>query len=426
MDIDTALNRARPKFPEPTPQVQAQHRAALDDAIRSAQPSGQDTADPRSPALDTGLLTLGPRTGPQITARSRGRRRAVLTAAAVVAAVSGVAGGWLLAGNRTPPGMLETGSSLSPTDDARLPGQAPAETGHEDQPAAPRSCGDQFPVSVDLAAGLTIVDGPLPGRTEGREGQLIKHWVGPGLSGELRWPQDPQEIYAPSEADGDGDAGRLNLGSNTDENRPGEVEIFATTAADGSTVSAESDKATVRLTYPRSASESGAGCGLLQIRFVADDDGEQALLFPTDRATVPATNDDQSIQSRTFYPRLVEPLITDQVTTTEAPTTIAACDAEGVPTTTGPGATPPRTDRTITNGGHHNSPAEALVDFVGRFGPSDPNQLTPSGYLELTNPDGSVSYAQGSGLPDRSYATLVTVSPSSGGWAVTHVLDSGC
>jgi hypothetical protein len=73
-------------------------------------------------------------------------------------------------------------------------------------------------------------------------------------------------------------------------------------------------------------------------------------------------------------------------------------------------------------GGAHPTPVEALQAFLAAPGHET---LARSGYVELVEPDGTVTY----GAPldgGDGYVTLVSVAPADAGWVVEGWRASGC
>lgn len=106
------------------------------------------------------------------------------------------------------------------------------------------------------------------------------------------------------------------------------------------------------------------------------------------------------------------------------------------------GIVSPSHSATVSDGPVYDTPKEALAAFLaetdGVF-PNPPTTLSMSAYVEPTKPDGSIGYGYTGGfeyggfdystdfdVTEWGLATLITVTETTGGWAVDSWKARGC
>jgi membrane peptidoglycan carboxypeptidase len=160
---------------------------------------------------------------------------------------------------------------------------------------------------------------------------------------------------------------------------------------------------------------SGAGVTGGRVSILAFARLHQAIADPT----TPLPPDAGTIQLHVEHPDLpVEPpLIIGAVAVDELPAVII-CSGGGADI-------PPNIGGPVTGTGTHTTPVAALEHFLSEAGYTP--QMTPTnGYIELTQPDGSISYAHQLDEELNSVVVLISLRAVENGWTVTHWEGSGC
>lgn len=258
------------------------------------------------------------------------------------------------------------------------------------------TCGTQFPLELEVRGTTSsMLSGPAPGRPPAGDGQLVRHWLRPDGSVELRWPATPAPLYG----EGVPPVATAVVGEVV---APGRSEIDVRRR--GSEVPASPDAFEPDVVVARSARglPVSAPCDVLELT-VATADGEwRSGLRPT-------AGDASSPYERVdLQPRILERRAVDA-----APATAVRCqgaDRSGTPPNRSGGP-----DRTMRGA----EPADVLLRFVAAM----PGSI-PSGYVELAEPDGSITYAvDASGI---GWTTILSVARDADGWYLEGWNSSGC
>lgn len=263
----------------------------------------------------------------------------------------------------------------------------------------PPVCGSALPATITVPGAIDgPVEGPAPGQPAAGEGELVVHWLRTDGAVEARWPAPVQPLYGER------------------------LEIADPTVASGG-MSAMEGSGRYELDL--------GGARNLDARFVGDVVVEDAVHQPApcDAILLTTTGDlpparltlQISPPGSEYQIELVDrnPIIVEQRPVDTAPTEAAACrgaDANGTP--------PNRygeADPTVRAA----EPAEVLRQFLA----GQPGSI-PSGFVELQEPDGTVTYAVDPSAihgGDGGWTTIVHVDRDvNGTWFLAGWTTSGC
>ena len=307
-------------------------------------------------------------------------RRVAVVAAVLVLVLVGAAGAAILLGRDDPARVV-----ASVRDEAGQP------------TAAPHRCDGDPALRVtvpDARRGAT--DGPAPGNPPLAAGQRAIHWSTAEGFVELRWPGRTQSIYD----DGASVISTLVASESVSAGRS-EIDVHpAPNATDPATtfdpdVIVERDAASPSPTAP---------CDLLELTVATNDGRWHAGLRP-----LPFDGELRQPAERVdLQPRIIERRAVDV-----APRAAISCqgsDQHGTPPNRAGGA-----DRSISG----DTPADVLLGYLAA-NPGAP----PSGYIEMAEPDGSITYAvDPSGI---GWTTLVFAARGGDVWYLEGWMASGC
>ncbi|HEX9968555.1 MAG TPA: hypothetical protein VGB03_00325, partial [Acidimicrobiales bacterium] len=258
------------------------------------------------------------------------------------------------------------------------------------------TCGTDLPLEIEVRGSTSaLLPGPAPGRPPAEDGQLVRHWLRPDGSVEFRWPATPAPLYG----DGAPSAPTAVVGGVA---FPGRSEIDV--RRPGSAVPTSPDAFEPDVVIARSARgiPVAAPCDVLELA-VATAEGEWRSGLRPNPAGISSP-----YETVDLHPRILERRTVDA-----APTTAVRCqgsDRSGTPPNRSGGP-----DRAMRG----PEPADVLLRFVAAM----PGTI-PSGYVELAEPDGSITYAvDASGI---GWTTILSVVRDADGWYLEGWTSSGC
>lgn len=425
MDLDAAIDQAKPSISGPSPEVVSQHRSRLTQAMQTTGSASVEAAVGASVELlvtDADVLPVQPLP----TSRPQGRRVLVGAIAAAtllfgvvtVYAISGRSGSVI--------GDVATDPSASPPssdESARAEEPStPSANAASDVDVVELVCGADLPFITDLPDGAKLVTGPLPGSPPASDGQLVRHWIGSTGSGEIRWPSDPRPLYGDPVDDGPPSA--LAISAPIEDGVTIDLHVVFPDSGSGDETNElvidDSVEPAVAFTTHGSTWPPGDGCESMQLRLLNEVGDETTMLTPVyvDPELLESPDGHPAVVSA--YLQSAQALITSQVETASLPPSPAPVSPCIVPDNAD--AIEP-IEAEVEATAYWKTPAEALQGFleVSEFA----TRLPHSGYAELTSPEGLVYVypaPNGSGL----YNALVTVDETPAGWKVTSIAKSGC
>lgn len=402
------------------PQVEDRVRAALH--ARSGDCAGVEAGEPgESPAWLSALVDgdgpdrppapvrpLTPRPAWPSPAR-RPRRRLVVAGVAVVSVVA--------------LGVVARLAGSSPEADGR-----PGDVRSGPAPPADREplpdCGHELPVRVTVSHAQELVDGPAPGGQPAEPGQVVWHWTRSDAIVEARWPGRPQPHYA-ADVDGaaDSDGGRDGDGragddaATDDDMADGDGADQAADEAPGIVMSERPPRIELNIGYFGQLHVQSTtierlptpgvpeGCELIELKVIPRRQFDAPLpgISGLGRVGLQLTDPDTDDISEEYTLVDLNPLVVDRRPVgILTPDSVRPCDEPAGGGRSG-GADP-----TVRG---DSAPAVlqafAATTDLWRMG------LTPSGWVELDEPDGTVSYGQ---VHDESgWGMLVEVVPDEDG-----------
>lgn len=243
-------------------------------------------------------------------------------------------------------------------------------------------CGDRFPVEVTIPGAIRGPStGPAPGSPPVERGQLVMHWQRADDYLEVRWPAPAPPLY---DLEGTQLPPFEDFGFSSRSDGGAELSI-STEPPSGS--------ARAGMVIAKPAAQS-APCDSLQVIGLAEGRRAQVGLRVTDEGV-------QHLD--------LQPLVIERRSVHQAPTAPVGCQGSESPNVTG--------DRPDISS---PEPAEALRAFLAT---PAAQTLIKSGYVEMTEPDGSITFGVD---PGPGWVTLITVVQTSTGWAVESWAASGC
>lgn len=258
------------------------------------------------------------------------------------------------------------------------------------------TCGTDLPLSITATAATGgAVAGPAPGRPAAIPGQFVQHWPTADGAVEVRWPAAAQPLYGdPSDAS--------TLGA-SEAFSPARVEIDVHPYGGGGGGGVEAfrpDVVVERLGHV--APTLTAPCDVVQLLVLTEGGLWVGGMEPVHEAAgVPVSRVD-------LQPRIIERRTVD-----DAPDTAVTCrgsDRFGTPPNRSGGPDP------ALRGAR---PADVLLAYLAA-NPSAP----PSGYVELTDDNGLITYAVAPSAD--GWTTLVFVARDGEGWRLEGWAASGC
>ena len=268
------------------------------------------------------------------------------------------------------------------------------------RPSATRSyaCGPEPALRVTVPAAIGgPTDGPAPGTPPLRERQRAIHWTTADGSVELRWPGRTQPLYD----DGAAVISTLAAGESVSAGRS-EIDVApAPTATDPATTF---DPDVVVESREAAASAPTAPCDLLELTVVTKDGrwhGGLRALVSNGEFGMPAERVD-------LQPRIIE-----RRSVAAAPHVAIRCQGSDQY------GTPPNRTGGADRSKHGPQPADVLLGYLAAM-PGAP----PSGYVEMVEPDGSITY--GADLSGIGWTTLVFLARDGDSWYLEGWTSSGC
>ena len=363
------------------PEVEVRVRAAL--GARS-----EDVVAPGASHRDASA----PRPGPAANDRARAGGRWMIPAAAValVAAAAGVA----FVAHQAEDTVV---SSQRDPD----PGGEPATTDPPSNPGSAFTCGAELPVQVTVTGATTGPRaGPAPGSGPAADGQLVQHWLRPGGALEMRWPAPVPALYAVDEFT-DRAPEAMSLGQTR-----GQVAIdFEPSAASHPTSTQDAFQPDLIVDLPPGqdhVGDFGAPCDVVEIATVTSSGRESTGLRVAGAGIASAYN------LVDLQPRIVERRPVDAAPDAAIP--CEGADQNGTPPNKSGG--PDLTTRGA-------APADVLLAYLA----ATPT-ASPSGYVEMTAPDGSITY--GVDALGEGWTTLLFLTQDADGWYLAGWTASGC
>ena len=272
------------------------------------------------------------------------------------------------------------------------------------------ACGSELPFATVLPADFTgPTAGPSPDSPHpAEEGQGLWHWTGRGGSVEMRWPANIE--YTESV-----EWGVNSMGSDTDE------VMFV--ALEGSELDGV-PQLEANATLPTDLMDGPCDAVQLSV-FASGEDGSGAeLLGASFGITGP-----EDVKSLILYPNLPRPrdlnLIVDSLSVETVPDVL---ECSGGPEAAG-FEVPPIETETITDRVVFSTPVGALE---GLLGGAAAETWPKTGYFELHEPDGSITYGNpiddmsADPRPENGLVVSVSVVQQEDGWAVDSWSTSGC
>ncbi|HEX7165757.1 MAG TPA: hypothetical protein VF230_02135 [Acidimicrobiales bacterium] len=350
-------------------------RATLRERSNDVQVDGRAAQAPgtASPRLD-------PMDAPERVERRRGSRRSVAIAAVGIAAGSAI--------------VVATATTLAPDGDtadrAAVTATSPSTT------AVPFDCGTALPIALRVpSATRGPIDGPAPGAPPASEGQLVTHWLRADGPVELRWPASPPLPFGPKTSS----ASVVDAMTASSPDHM-EIDVMRTPAPGEMATWTGADVVVDRVPAP--VATPPLQCDVMQLTIVTTDGQWLAGL----RVTPPEQG--MPVETVDLQPTVVERRAVDT-----APDVAVRCEGDGR------SARPPNRSRGPEPSVRGDEPVDVLTQYIAR---------TPgtarSGYIEMTEPDGSITYASDSG---RGWSVLVFVGrDAAGGWSLQGSNTSGC
>lgn len=304
-----------------------------------------------------------------------------IAVAAAAAALIGVVAGAIIVGRDNPTNIVASeGDEPSPT--STVPSYR---------------CGVEPALRVTVPAATSgPTDGPALRTAPLVDGQRAIHWSTADGTVELRWPARTQPIYD----DGNAVISTLTAGESVS---PGRAEIDVSPPPNATDPATRFDPDVIVEARDADPTPS-APCDLLELTVITRDGRWQSGL----RATASNGEFGQPAERVDLQPRILERRSIDI-----APDAAIRCqgsDQNGTPPNRTGGA-----DRSITG----LQPADVLLGYLA----ATPGAPT-SGYIEMTEPDGSITYGvDPSGI---GWTTLVFLGRDGDSWYLEGWTASGC
>lgn len=263
----------------------------------------------------------------------------------------------------------------------------------QEETATSFSCPAEPPLRITVVGtGESPRQGPAPGAPEPSEGQRVVHWARGDGSIELRWPAEPQSTYA----SGNSRVSTLHSGGAVYPERL-EIDVDPT-EVDRDPARIESDI----VIEPQSPEPAPGSCDLMEVTAVTAG-GRWVAGF---RAS--------SRESGQFYEQVdLQPRIIERRAVEVSPTAAIRCqgsDQFGTPANRSGGA-----DLSLRG----PAPADVLLAYLA----VNPGAV-PSGWVEMTEPDGSITY--GVDPSGDGWTTLLWLAADDDGWYLDRWTASGC
>jgi hypothetical protein len=309
--------------------------------------------------------------------RRRHRRRLnrlVRTALVVVGVVAGASAGWSA--------LQQGGAEIVRTKPA-------------DEPAIESdsfACAAELPMAITVPAAIRgPIDGPAPGGVPTDPGQVVRHWQRADGAVEARWPAPTPPVYGPrtpraSTGSMPASGGRLavNLHDGDDAGMMFEADLIVELAAE-----------------PLEEQSFSGGCDVVELAVTTAETRWSTGVSLTSLTT---STEPEFIS--------LEPRIVERRTVDTAPNAAVACKPpEGI-------RPPPNRLEGPDLSMRSSTAAGVLVEYL-----SDQNFLPTTGYVEMTEADGSVTFGVDEGL---GWSILVFVAEDADGWYLQGSDSSGC